>query len=76
MQRWKDGVRVLQIQGGRCGQMCASWQRGGGGGRLELKQAFAASLLECSIAQGSAAARDAQDGGRVELSDDVNVRQH
>ena len=31
-----DGIRVLQIQGGRCGQMCTSWQRGG---RDELKQA-------------------------------------
>jgi hypothetical protein len=36
VQRWKDGVRVLQIQGGRCGKMCTSWQRGG---RHELKQA-------------------------------------
>ena len=33
---WKDGVRVLQIQGGRRGQMCASRQRGG---RPELEQA-------------------------------------
>jgi hypothetical protein len=29
VQRWKDGVRVLQIQGRRSGQMCASGQRGG-----------------------------------------------
>ncbi len=31
-----DGIRVLQIQGARCEQMCTSWQRGG---RHELKQA-------------------------------------
>ena len=36
MQRSKDGVRVLHIQGERGGQMCASWQRGG---RHENKQA-------------------------------------
>ena len=36
MQRLKDGVRLLQIQGGRKRQVCASWQRGG---RHELKQA-------------------------------------
>ena len=36
MQRLKDGVRLLQIQGGRKRQACASWQRGG---RHELKQA-------------------------------------
>jgi ribonuclease HI len=36
VQRLKDGVRLLQIQGGRKRQVCASWQRGG---RHELKQA-------------------------------------
>ena len=36
VQRWADGVRVRQIQGGRGRQMCTSWQRGG---RHELKQA-------------------------------------
>jgi hypothetical protein len=36
VQKWEDGVRVRQIQGGRGRQMCTSWQRGG---RHELKQA-------------------------------------
>ena len=36
VQRWKDGVRVLQIHGRRSGQMFASGQRGG---RHEFQQA-------------------------------------
>jgi len=33
VQRREDGVRVLQIQGGRSTQMCTNWKKGGDRGR-------------------------------------------